>query len=212
MRLLLCDDHLMVVESFAIALGDHGHEVLPLTTTPAEAIAAAREMAYDVGLIDASFPTGSGLDVAAEVLAVRPQVKLIILSATVEPNLVRAALHAGFVGFVRKDERFGAVLRALERVVAGEIAIEPGLLRAALQVKEPSRSARTELSLLTFREREALKRVALGESNREIAHGMGISSSTARTHVQNALMKIGVKSRLQAAALLAGKDMLSELR
>ena len=212
MRLLLCDDHLLVLESFAIALRDHGHDVLALTTTPAEAVAASREMAYDVGLIDANFPTGSGLDVAADILAVRPQVKLILLSAMVEPTLVRAALHAGFVGFVRKDEDFAAVLRALDRVVAGEIAIEPDLLRAAIQVKEPAQPAPTELSHLTMREREALRRVALGQSNREIALGMGVSSSTARTHVQNALMKIGVKSRLQAAALIAQKGLLDELR
>jgi DNA-binding NarL/FixJ family response regulator len=208
-RILLCDDHQLLVEAFASVLASHGHELVALTTTPEEACRAAAERGPDVCLLDMMFPDGSGLDAAATISATT-DCKVLMLSGRSEPDLVRAALAAGASGFVHKDQSIDGVLRALERIEAGEVAVDRDLLRAVARV--PTGPARSDqLKFLTRREREALRRIAEGESTKEIARHMHVAHSTARTHVQNVLTKLGVRSRLQAAALVARSGLANEL-
>ena len=117
-----------------------------------------------------------------------------MLSGRADPDAVTAALAAGAAGFVLKDQSIDGVLRALDRLAAGEGGGARGGGRAR---------PRARLRFLTPREREALRRIAEGQSTREIAQSMQVAHSTARTHVQNVLTKLGVRSRLQAAALVA---------
>jgi DNA-binding NarL/FixJ family response regulator len=122
--------------------------------------------------------------------------------------MVNAALRAGAAGFVLKEQSIDRILQALDRVVAGEAVVDSGLLRAALDVPSPRHSPESQrLRSLTPREREALRRITAGDSTREIARAMHVSESTARTHVQNVLTKLGVRSRLQAAALVAREGL-----
>jgi DNA-binding NarL/FixJ family response regulator len=203
MRILLCDDHRLLVEAFAAALQAHGHEVVAMTTTPEEGCRAVLEHDPDVCVLDLMFPDGSGLDAAARIAA-SSRCKVLMLSGRAHPDAVTAALAAGAAGFVLKDQSIDGVLRALDRLAAGEVAVDRDLLRAAIRAKAtPSRPELTQLRFLTPREREALRRIAEGQNTREIAQSMHVAHSTARTHVQNVLTKLGVRSRLQAAALVA---------
>jgi two-component system nitrate/nitrite response regulator NarL len=208
-RILLCDDHQLLVEAFASVLTSHGHELVALTTTPEEACRAAAELAPDVCVLDMMFPTGSGLDAAATISATT-DCKVLMLSGRSEPDRVRAALAAGASGFVPKDQSIDGVLQALERIEAGEVAVDRDLLRAAVRIPSGP-AASDQLKFLTRREREALRRIAEGQSTKEIARHMHVAHSTARTHVQNVLTKLGVRSRLQAAALVARSGLADEL-
>ena len=115
-------------------------------------------------------------------------------------------------GFVLKEQSIDRILQALDRVLAGEAVVDSALLRAALRVPAPRRSTESQrVRSLTPREREALLRIAGGESTKEIARAMKVSQSTARTHVQNVLTKLGVRSRLQAAALVAREGLTEQL-
>lgn len=115
----------------------------------------------------------------------------MVLGPVPDPRGIAAAFAAGAAGYVRHDERIEGVERAMIKARAGEVAVAPQLLR-----------------MLTPREVEVLVRVAEGEDTRLIAAGMGIAPSTARTHVQRVLMKLGVGSRLEAAALAARTGLL----
>jgi DNA-binding NarL/FixJ family response regulator len=211
-RIVLCDDHRLLVEAFATALRSHGHEVVALATTPEDGYRAVLEHEPDVCVLDLFFPGGSGLDAASKITSANPTCKVLILSARSDPDLIVAALTAGAAGFVLKEQSIDGILRALDRVAAGEGAVDPQLLRAAIRVPSPRRHAESQrLRFLTRREREALRRIAEGESTKEIARAMQVSQSTARTHVQNVLTKLGVRSRLQAAALVARERLTDEL-
>ena len=210
MRLVLCDDHRLLVEAFATALRSHGHDVVALALTPDEGHRAVGAYEPDVCVLDLSFPGGSGLDAARRIAADYPGCRVLILSARSDPGLIMAALSVGAAGFVLKEEGLDGILRALDRVAAGEVAVDAHLLRAA--AKAPQRPVPAfRLRFLTPREREALVRIAQGESTKQIARAMRVSQSTARTHVQNVLTKLGVRSRLQAAALVAREDLADHL-
>lgn len=212
MRIVLCDDHCLLIEAFAGALASRGQEVVALATTPEDGYRAVAELAPDVCVLDLFFPKGSGLEVAAKIATEYPDCKVLILSAHGDPELVREALAAGAAGFVLKEQSIEGILHALDRVAAGETAVNPSLLRSAIRAPPGREGGSSDrLQFLTGREREALCMIAGGESTKEIARAMGVSHSTARTHVQNVLTKLGVRSRLQAAALVAKEGLAAEL-
>jgi two-component system nitrate/nitrite response regulator NarL len=210
-RLVLCDDHRLLAEALATALQAHGHEVVAVATTPEAGYRAVVEHHPDVCLLDVGFPGASGLDVIARITSAYHGCKVLMLSGRSNPDMVNAALTAGAAGFVLKEQGIDQILQALDRVLEGQAVVDSGLLRAALSVPMPLRSPEGQrLRSLTSREREALRRVASGESTKEVARAMHVSDSTARTHVQNVLTKLGVRSRLQAAALVAREGLPDE--
>ena len=208
MRIVLCDDHRLLADALATALRANGHEVVAVTTTPECGYQAVVEHRPDVCLLDLTFPGASGLDMIARITAAHPGCKVLMLSGRADPDLISAALEAGAAGFVLKQQGIERIQVALDDVLAGEVAVDPTLLRVAMTVPVPRRSTGTQrLNSLTPREREALLRIAEGGSTKEIARAMRVSHSTARTHVQNVLTKLGVSSRLQAVALAAREDL-----
>lgn len=211
MRIVLCDDHRLLVEAFATALRGYGYDVVAMAATPEDGYEAVLEHEPDVCVLDLFFPGGSGLDAAKRITSAKPACKVLILSARSDPDLVLAALAAGASGFVLKAHSIEGIVRAICSVGAGETAVDPQLLRAAIRLPQRRQVGSERLRFLTRREREALRRIAEGESTKEIARAMHVSLSTARTHVQNVLTKLGVRSRLQAAALIAREGLVDEL-
>lgn len=211
MRLVLCDDHQLLLDAFATALRARGHEVVGTARTAEEGVAAVRNHRPDVCIMDLGFPGGDGVAATARICAENPQVKVLVLSGATDARLVHAALDAGAVGYVPKSTSITGLVRALEQVAEGEVGIDPSLLLAA--VRAPSvRAAKEIIRYLTPRECEVLLRITDGESTKDISRGMHISYSTARTHVQNALSKLQVGSRLQAAALISREGLAPHLR
>ena len=213
MRLLLCDDHVLLLEALAAALTARGHEVVATVADPSSVAEVARRLAPDVCILDISFPDGDGIEAASEIATVAPDTKVLILSATYDPALVRAAFEVGALGFVQKDESLEEVLTAVRRLGEGEVAVDPRLLRAAMRepraAPAPARRS-VEAALLTPRETEVLVHLVAGDTTSEIGRALGVASSTARTHIQNVLIKLGVHSRLQAAAFAVRHGLVDE--
>src|SRR5947209_1679723 len=159
MRLVLCDDHRLLLEALASIFSANGHVVEAIVTSPSEAVGAVMASDPDVCVLDIGFPGAeSGVEVAARLRREHPRTKVLILSGTTDPNIVSAAINAGVAGFTRKDQSAAAILTVLDRVGQGELAVDPDLLRA---VARESRSPRQTdasrlLSFLTPRERYAL--------------------------------------------------------
>jgi two-component system nitrate/nitrite response regulator NarL len=205
-RLVLCDDHVLLLDALESVLARHGHEVVAAVTTPDAALEAVREHRPDVLLLDAYFPEGSGVAAIPQLVEASPGTRIVVLSAAAEPRMVSSAVEAGAVGFARKDRGLDGILRALERVLQGELVIDTELLRevVARPPHDSPEDTQWRARFLTAREREVLDRLLAGQSTADMAREMGIARSTARTHVQNVLQKLGVHSRLQAAAVMFG--------
>ena len=205
MKILLCDDHLLLAEALEALLKIAGHEVI-VTSHPERAVALAAHEAPDVCVLDLGFPDGDGLDLLRAFRETSPDSKVVVLSGQREPDLVRAAIDLGARGYLCKDVGVVEVVRAVDQVLDGEVVIDP-LVAQSLTQRRRHRSDDIEwlISFLTQREREVLRRIVTGQSTEEMARDMAVTRSTARTHVQNVLQKLGVHSRLQAVAAVAGR-------
>ncbi len=203
MRIVVCDDHALLMEAMEIALTKLGHEVVATATDPAELSGILAEHRPDVCLLDVNFPGGSSLPIIGQLREASADTKVVMLSADWAPGLVIQTVEAGAAGFVRKDQPIRHVLESLELAIEGRLAVDPTLLQSALRSKASGDDPLWALSFLTDREWEVLRCIVDGNTTSEIAKTLGVRGSTARTHVQNVLTKLGVHSRLQAAALIA---------
>lgn len=203
MKILLCDDHVLLAEALDSLLRLSGHEVV-VASTPTRALALLAETGYDVAVLDIGFPDGNGLDLLSSAREVSPDTRVLMLSANRDPEVVRTAVDRGAAGYVCKDVGVVEVIRAVERVSHGELVLDPLVARALAQRPRIRREDIEWLvGFLTRREREVLRRIVTGQTTEEMAHDMRVSRSTARTHVQNVLQKLGVHSRLQAMAAVS---------
>lgn len=205
MKILLCDDHLLLAEALEALLKIAGHDVL-VTGQPEEAEVLAASEAPDVCVLDLGFPDRDGLDLLRAVREACPEAKVIVLSGQRDPELVRAAIALGARAYLCKDVGVVEVVRAVDQVLDGELVVDP-LVAQSLTRHRRHRPDDIEwlISFLTQREREVLRRIVTGQSTEEMARDMAVTRSTARTHVQNVLQKLGVHSRLQAVAAVADR-------
>jgi two-component system nitrate/nitrite response regulator NarL len=204
LRLILCDDHRLFVESLAVVLQERGWEVLAVLDQPGSAARACVEHQPDVCLLDAGFDgdATAGIAAARDIGELSPATKILILSGSDDPAVIAAALAADVAGYTLKTCRVSTLLSSIERVAAGEAVIGSALLRRALLHGSGGMTPVAQLTRhLTRREREVLVMLVHGEATAAIAANMGIQLPTARSHIQNVLAKLGVHSRLEAVAL-----------
>ncbi|WP_431680071.1 LuxR C-terminal-related transcriptional regulator [Kitasatospora sp. KL5] len=217
-RLVIVDDHRLLAEALAAALQLRGHRVLGVGAPAAAAATLVAGRRPEVCLLGVAGGAG-GEDVFAPLRRLRaehPELAVVVLGPVGDPGRVAAAFAAGAAGYVRSDERIDVVERAIARVRAGEAAVAAEVLQGAFEAllrpaAEPDDDAVRLLRLLTRREAQVLARIAEGEDTAAIAAGMGIASSTARTHVQRVLVKLGARSRLEAAAVAARTGLLDRV-
>ncbi|SCK10337.1 two component transcriptional regulator, LuxR family [Streptomyces sp. WMMB 322] len=211
---MVVDEHRLLAEALASALKLRGHRVLAAAAPSAGAADLVLSRAPEVCLLGTAAPAEHGVfDPVVRIKREKPQIAVVVLGPVPSPRGVASAFAAGASGYVRHDERIEGVERAMMKARAGDVAVSPQLLQESFAdllnpAPEPDDEGARLLQLLTRREVEVLMRVAEGEDTRLIATGMRIAPSTARTHVQRVLMKLGVGSRLEAAALAARTGLL----
>ena len=194
-RVLLVDDERLVRAGFRMILGaEHGIEVVGEASTGLEAIDAARRLAPDVILMDIRMPVLDGLAATRAILAERRAgaPRVIALTTFDLDEYVYGALQAGASGFLLKDAPEDQLLAAIKAASGGGALFSPEATRrlvAAFARRRPDAAPR---------EREVLRLVARGLSNREIAAELRITEHTTKTHVAHVLAKLGLRDRVQA--------------
>jgi DNA-binding NarL/FixJ family response regulator len=170
-----------------------------------EALAAIQRMDVDVALMDIRMAGVSGLEAARRLAAARTHqgTRVLIVTTFDLDEYIDEALSAGVNGFIVKSASPEELVAAVRAVAAGEAFLSPAVARRVIQAftRRGMRLGRgpAELTSLTDREREVLRCLARGLSNREIAQELSIRETTARTHVGHVLMKLNLRDRLQAA-------------
>jgi DNA-binding NarL/FixJ family response regulator len=215
-RLLLVEDHASFRQTLALVFeGEPDFEVVAQAGTVAEAREVMGDSDADLGVVDLSLPDGEGVELIEDLRQANPHFAALVLTASLDRAEHARAVEAGAAGVLHKSADMDQILDATRRLAAGETLLSPEelveLLRLAGQSREEEREARASIEQLTRREREVLRALARGLSNKQIAEHLHMSVDTERTHMMNILNKLGVHSRLQAL-LFAARHGLVELR
>ena len=193
-RLLLADDHALVLQALRFALEPEPEiEIVGEARSGSEVLPRVAETEPDVILLDIRMPGLDGLQLLDRLGKQHPAVKVVILSGADEPELAAEALRRGAKAFLGKGIDPADVAPVLRRVFDGEVIGEAFATKA-----EESVRAAEEFGL-TGREREILERVATGRSNKQIAGEFWLSEQTIKYHLTNVYRKLGVSSRTEAA-------------
>ena len=212
MRIVVCDDHRVLLEALSHALTTRGYVVEATASTPAEAVAAVKLHDPDLLLVDVSFPDGSGLDAAREVMSHHPRTRVVILTGSDDAATAMEAARIGVAGYIRKDQRLAAIAEALCRAAAGEPWVDATALRRLRSAQSNATAPRHPVDELTRQERVVLAMLEEGLSTAEIVRRMGIGTSTVRSHIQAILTKLGVHSRVQAVAMVSHEPSWQQVK
>jgi DNA-binding NarL/FixJ family response regulator len=200
--LLVDDDDLMRVGLTAVLSTDESIDVVGEAADGRAAVERAIELRPDVVLMDVRMPGLDGIAATRELLAVSPDVRVVVLTTFEQDDYIFGALSAGASGFLLKRTRPEELIAAIHTVAAGDSLLSPSVTRTVIQrvagQPAPDAAAEARLDELTARERDVLELIARGLSNGEIAAKLVIEESTVKTHVRHILRKLRLRDRVQA--------------
>jgi DNA-binding NarL/FixJ family response regulator len=206
LRVIVADDQRVVREGLTLMLGlIDGIEPVGAAADGEEALAMVAAERPDVVLMDLRMPRLDGIEATRRLADTHPGVGVVALTTYADDETVVQALQAGARGYLTKDAGAEQIRSAVERVAAGEAAIDPAvqrqLLTAVQRGEAPPCPEGDELpDGLTPREAEVLELIAAGLSNGEIADRLVVSGATVKSHVNHLFAKIGARDRAQAVA------------
>jgi NarL family two-component system response regulator LiaR len=198
-RVLIVDDHGVVREGLRAYLElEPDIQVVGEAKDGLEAVRRAAELQPDVVLMDLVMPNMDGVDATSRIKEQQPATHVIILTSFLDDERVVPAIRAGATSYLLKDVAASDLARAIRGARAGQAQLHPEVARRLMQQvtspRKPDAGAQ-----LTDREREVLRLLADGRSNKEIARTLVVSERTVKGHVSNILGKLGLQDRTQAA-------------
>jgi DNA-binding NarL/FixJ family response regulator len=200
LRILLADDHEIVRRGLRSLLEKHdGWEVCGEASDGRETVDKAIQLKPDVVIVDIGMPKLNGLDTTRQLLQHDPQFKVIVLTITDSDQVIREALNAGARGFVLKSDAARDLVSAVEALQNKRMFFTPRVndlvLAGFLEKGSPvSRREAPELPTLTAREREITQLLAEGNSSKEVAVLLNLSTKTVETHRSNIMRKLSFHS------------------
>ena len=200
LTVLIADDHPLVREALHQALaGERDMEVVAEAGDGEEAVKLASELKPDVAVMDIVMPKLNGIEATRKIKQIAPNIAILILTAYDDDEYVLGLLDAGAAGYLLKSARGRDLAGAIRAVKSGESVLHPKiiakLLKRAMIAPVEERKAS---DLLSERESEVLRLVALGMSNKEIAGKLFLSQRTVKAHLTNIFNKLTIASRSEA--------------
>lgn len=207
-RILIADDHEVVRVGLTAMFSGTDFDVVGTAASGKEAFALARKLRPDLALLDVRMPKGDGLSCLARLKLELPETQVVLFSGYDNPTFVARAVALGASGYLMKDASHDEILDALRTVsTGGMVWSRKKLQRVTRVLTTPQSNADAEIEL-TPREREIIKQLGYGLTNKEIGKSLGISYETVKEHVQNILRKIGVADRTQAAIWAVRRNLV----
>jgi DNA-binding NarL/FixJ family response regulator len=200
-KILLADDHTILREGIKVLLNrEIDMEVVAEAEDGVQALEKVRQEKPDVVVMDISMPKISGLDATKEITETFPDTKVVILTMHDNEEYLVQALKSGAKGYVLKEAAATDLAEAIRAVIRGDAYLYPAVARKLVDdYVNRVRTIRTAADSLTPREREVLKLVAEGHTNKEIADFLGISIKTVENHRTNLMRKLDLHDRTELA-------------
>ena len=209
-RLLIVDDHPAL--RFGLAeLFRHISDfcVVGEAGSGEEAVELADTASPDVILMDLSLPKMSGLEAIQEILAVHPEIRILIFSAFSNGEQILAGLKAGAIGYLVKNSPTHKIISAVRDTFHGKPSLNSQVEIDLIHEIQHHQPADFPVDKLTDREIEILSWMGLGLTNTQIAQKGGISEGTVRSHVSHLLNKLGLENRSQAVIYTIRKGLIN---
>jgi DNA-binding NarL/FixJ family response regulator len=202
--IVIADDHPAMLAAVAETLLRGGFDVVGQAADGQQALALIAEVKPHVALVDVRMPRLSGIEVATRAAAVSPETVFVFYTAFGDRALLSEALDVGARGFVLKEAPLVDLVRAVERVAAGDAYVDPVLAGVLVSGYITDR-----VPALTQREREVLRHLSDGLTNEETGKALHISPETVRTHIRKAMTKLEADTRTQAVAIALRQSIIS---
>jgi DNA-binding NarL/FixJ family response regulator len=199
-RLLLADDHVMVRRGLRLVLdAEPDLEVVAEAGDGVEALEAVRRLEIDLAVLDVSMPRSTGLQATRELLALRPGLRVLMLSMHDNEQYLFEALKAGASGYVLKTAADRDLVEACRAALRGEPFLYPSAIAALVRdFLERARAGDTApTDPLTPRELQVLKLIAEAYTNDQISQELSISRKTVERHRENLMGKLGMRDRVE---------------
>jgi len=211
-KIVIAEDHTILRAGLrALLSGQNGLEVIGEAGDGREAIRKVDTLQPDLLLIDLSMPKLNGIDAIREIKSQHPEIKIIVLTVHKSEEYIVAALQAGANGYMLKDASQNELLLAIDYVINGKTFLSPSIsdkvVDAFLNTDKKDKPAAV-LDNLTAREREILKLVAEGNTNKKIAKHLCISLKTVEKHRSNLMQKLDLRNTAALTAYAIAKKMV----
>lgn len=195
-RVILADDHALVRRGLKMILEDHGHvEIVGEAGDGLELLSALNRVEPDLIMLDVSMPNLRGIEAIPEIRHLQPGAKILILTMHKEEEYLYQAISAGCDGYLLKEDAERELFAAIENIREGKIHISPALAEQSMRNWARLRRGEDDAPRgdLTLRQREILKMIAEGKSNKEIGDLLCISVRTVERHRANIMDKLNVR-------------------
>ena len=197
LRLLLVDDHAVVREGLRSLLSDGSRfDIVGDAADGVAALAEVERLQPDVVVVDLSLPGMNGTQLTRRLKQLYPDIKTIALTVHEEGGYLRSLMDAGASGYVLKRSAASELLRAIEVVADGGVYLDAAIAGQLVSKLGPRKTAHAN-AVLSEREREVVRYVAHGYSNKEIASKLDVSVKTVETYRFRATEKLGLNSRAE---------------
>ena len=203
-RVFLLDDHEIVrrgVKELLEAEGDL--EVVGEAGTAQEALARVTPTRPDVAVLDVRLPDGDGVEVCREIRSAHPDIHCLMLTSFADDEALFQAIMAGASGYVLKQIKGADVVEAVRSVAKGQSLLDPSVTARVLERLRAGPDEDELLARLSPQERNILRLIADGLTNRQIAEQVHLAEKTVKNYVSNLLSKLGMERRTQAAVYAA---------
>ncbi|HKN08943.1 MAG TPA: response regulator transcription factor [Pseudomonadota bacterium] len=197
-RVVIADDHALLRDGIKALLGlADDIEVVGEATNGREAIEQCQRLKPDIVLMDIAMPGLGGLEATLELKHEAPKTRVLVLTQYDDREYVRRFLKAGIAGYVLKGMLGSELAAAIRGVAKGGLVLDPKVAMEAIQhsPEEPGSGGDDPYESLTDREKQVLRLVALGHSNKEVANFLGTSVKTAMSHRERVMEKLNLHSR-----------------
>lgn len=212
-RVLLIDDSPIIRLGLRSALEDYADiAIVAEAGSATEGLAAVGKHKPDIVLLDLHLPDRSGLQVCRELLKLRPQTKVLVLTSSSNERNVQEALSAGARGYLLKDNDGAALASALRTIAGGQPVLDPSMAGQVLNLvkNRGEMSAAGKLNQLSSQERRVVAYLAKGLTNKEIGEQLGLTEKTIKNYLATIFSKLNIARRSQAAALFVEAGQSSQ--